>query len=66
MSVYTAVQTIAQSKNISIHRIEKDLSMSNGAISKWNKSDPIASNLQKVADYLGVSTTFILNKSKES
>ncbi|MCT2899685.1 MULTISPECIES: helix-turn-helix domain-containing protein [Lentilactobacillus] len=65
MTVYSAIKGIASSKGVSIYRIEHDLEFTNGLISKWNKSIPSAVKLQAVADYLGVTTTFILNKSKE-
>lgn len=65
MTIYSAIQGIANSKGLSVYQIEKDLNLSNGNIGKWNKSMPRADKLQSVADYLGVTTTFILNKAKE-
>lgn len=64
MSIYSAIKEIANQKEISIYRIEQDLNLSNGLISKWNKSVPKADKLQEVADYLGVTSAYILNKSK--
>lgn len=64
MSVYSAIKKIAKERNVSIYHLEQVLDFSNGMISKWDKSTPSAMNLQKTADYLGVSTSFILNKSK--
>lgn len=65
MSVYTVVKKLAYKRSISIYEIEHALNFANGSISKWDKSVPRADRLQEVADYLGVTTTFILNKSKE-
>lgn len=65
MSVYSAIQDIAKQQNISIYRIEKDLGFPNGIIGKWNHSVPGAAKLQVVADYLGVTSAYILNKSKD-
>ena len=65
MSIYSAVQVIAKDKGISIYRIEHDLSFANGTIGKWNSSDPSISKIQKVADYLGVTTGYILIKAKD-
>ncbi|HEQ2096295.1 TPA: helix-turn-helix transcriptional regulator [Streptococcus pyogenes] len=48
------IKAIASEKNISIYRIERDLSLSNGVISKWNKSIPSVTTLKSVADYLRV------------
>ncbi|WP_435633955.1 XRE family transcriptional regulator [Levilactobacillus brevis] len=65
MSIYSVVKKIADAKEISIYKIERDLNITNGSINKWNRSMPGADKLQLVADYLGVTTAFILNKSKE-
>lgn len=65
MSVYTAIKKVAYEKGKSIYRVEKDLDLSNGYISKWNKSMPGADKLQLVADYLGVTTQYILHLAKE-
>ena len=65
MTVYATIKKLACDKNITIRHIERGLDLSNGSISKWDKSIPRADNLQKVADYLGATTTYILNKSKE-
>lgn len=65
MTVYTAIKTIAKPQGKSIYRIEKDLGLSNGAISKWNKSMPGADSLQAVADYLGVTPQYLLRLAKE-
>ena len=65
MSVYTAVKKVAYENDKSIYQIEKDLGLTNGYISKWNKSMPSASKLQLVADYLGVTTQYILHLAKE-
>lgn len=66
MSVYSVIKSISNDKHITIHRIERDLNLTNGLISKWDNSMPRADTLQNVADYLGVTTTFILNKSREA
>lgn len=53
--LYDKIKNIAERKNISIYRIEKDLDLSNGSIRKWNSSIPLSQTLKKVADYLNVS-----------
>nr|WP_321315952.1 helix-turn-helix transcriptional regulator [uncultured Ligilactobacillus sp.] len=64
MAIYTVIKQLADKKEISISYLERELNLSHGIISKWNASEPKASNLQKVANYLGVTTDFILNQSK--
>lgn len=63
MSLYDAVKAIAKKKNTSIYRIEHDLQLSNGRISKWDKSIPRADSLQQVADYLGVTPQYLFRLS---
>lgn len=65
MSIYSVVQDIASQRKVSIYRIEQDLGLSNGRISKWDLSEPQASALQRVANYLGVTSAYILDKAKE-
>lgn len=64
MSVYTAIKGIANERKISVYKIERDLQLTNGVISHWDKSMPRADSLQSVADYLGVTSSFILNKAR--
>ena len=65
MSLYTAVKQIAAKNNKSIYQIEHDLQLSNGMISKWDKSMPRADALQSVADYLGVTTQYLFNLARK-
>ena len=65
MSLYSAIKIVANQNDKSIYQIEKDLKLSNGLISKWNKSVPRADSLQKVADYLGVTTQYLFNLARK-
>lgn len=65
MSLYTAVKKVAGQNHKSIYQIEHDLKMSNGMISKWDRSMPRADSLQDVADYLGVTTQFLFKLARE-
>nr|WP_079754337.1 hypothetical protein [Streptococcus pneumoniae] len=47
--IYDKIKEIASEKGISIYRIEKDLDLGNGAISKWNNSSPSATTLNSIA-----------------
>lgn len=66
MSLYSAVKSVAKEKHKSIYQIERDLKMSNGMISKWDRSMPRADSLQDVADYLGVTTQFLFKLAREN
>lgn len=65
MSLYSAIKIVANQNDKSIYQIEKDLKFSNGLISKWNKSVPRADSLQKVADYLGVTTQYLFSLARK-
>lgn len=65
MKIYDAVKEISNKKNVSIYRLEKDLGLANGAISKWNRQIPNAVRLQEVANYLGVTISYILDLSRK-
>nr|WP_240088772.1 helix-turn-helix transcriptional regulator [Ligilactobacillus ruminis] len=52
-------------KGISIYKLEKNLGYPNGSISKWNRQIPNAVRLQEVADYLGVTSSYILSQSRK-
>ena len=62
MSIYSAVKSLAANQG---YKIEHDLNLSNGTISKWNKSVPQVNRLQAVADYLGVSIPYLLRLSED-
>ena len=47
MSLYSAVKIVAKEKHKSIYQIERDLKMSNGMISKWDRSMPRADSLDR-------------------
>lgn len=65
MSLYAAVKQVAYQKGKSIYQIEHDLNLSNGYIDKWNKHMPSAAKLQLVADYLGVTSSYLLSIANE-
>ncbi len=65
MKIYNAVKDISAQNGISIYKIEKELGYSNGSISKWNRQIPNALRLQEVADFLGVTSSYILNKARK-
>ena len=62
--LYEKIKEITKDRNISIYRIERDLSFSNGSIRKWNTSKPSAISLKKVADYLSISLEELLEESE--
>lgn len=62
---YDKVKEFAKKKGVSVRRIEIDLELSNGSISKWNASTPSADKLENVANYLGVNVSDFFKKEEE-
>lgn len=62
MNIYDRIIIIANEKGVSIYKLERDLGLSNGTISKWNKSIPGSVNLVKVANYLGTTVEKLINE----
>lgn len=60
--IYDKIKEIASEKGISIYRIEKDLDLGNGTISKWNTSSPSATTLNSIASYLNVRLEQLLEE----
>lgn len=57
------IDAVCHEKNWSRRKLEREAGLGVGSISKWTKVVPSASNLKKVADALGVSTTFLTGDS---
>ena len=56
---------IHQSSDVnSIAELERKLDISNGTISKWDKSKPGTQHIIKVADYFNVSTDYLLGRTE--
>ena len=57
------IDAVCREKNWSRRKLEREAGLGVGSISKWTKVVPSTSNLKKVADALGVSTTFLTGDS---
>lgn len=64
--VLSKIQELCSSKGITISKLEKDLSLGNGTIHKWNKSNPSIDRLRLVGDYFGVSLDYIIGRNNQS
>lgn len=58
--IYEKIKEICERKGVSIAYVEKEAGLKNGAISKWSKSTPLATNLCSVARVLGVNIEVLL------
>jgi transcriptional regulator with XRE-family HTH domain len=65
MNSVERTKEICKIKRIPISRLEKDLGFANGYIGQLKKGTMPADRLAKIADYLGVSQTYLLYGEKE-
>lgn len=49
------ISKLCQKNGISIFALERELGIGNGVIARWKGSSPKLSNIQRVADYFGVT-----------
>ena len=52
--IYQNIKAIADSKGISVRKIELDTGITLGSIYHWNKIKPSVDKVAKVAEYLNV------------
>lgn len=63
MNVKEKIHNLAREKGISIPKLEEELKLGNGTISRWNKSSPNISKLLPIAQYFNVSTDYLIGNS---
>ena len=63
MNTYEVIKELVKQRLMSVAQLERTLDLSNGSISKWAKSKPNSEPLEKVADYLNVSTDYLLGRT---
>lgn len=66
MGLYDNVKKAAKSKGYSINRLEKELGFARSYISKFKSITPSAENIQKIADFLEVSSNYLLTGKEDS
>lgn len=60
MGICENIQRLCKKNKLPISHIEKELSLSNGSIRRWNESSPSTEKLQKVAEFFKVSTDYLI------
>ena len=53
--IYSRIRELCAERGISIASVELAAGLKNGALSKWDRSEPGALKLNRVAEVLGVS-----------
>lgn len=65
MGIVNRIRTLCEEKGITINKLEKEVEIGRGNIARWDKHKPNIVNVQKVADYFGVSTDYILTGNEK-
>lgn len=64
MNIKERIHELAREKGISIPKLEEELKLGNGTISRWNKSSPSISKLLPIAKYFNVTVDYLAGESK--
>ena len=65
MGLYENVKEAAKRKGYSINRLEQELGFARSYISKFKTITPSADKIQRIADFLGVSTEYLLTGTEK-
>lgn len=60
MSLVERIQDLCSSKNTTLIGLEREIGLGRGTIRNWDKNSPSIDRVQKVAEYFGVSTDYLL------
>lgn len=64
MTLFDRIKKLADSQGKTITRVEQDLNMSRNYLYKWKTMNPKSDSLEKVADYFGVTTDYLLGRNE--
>ena len=64
MGLYENVKKAANAKGYSINRLEKELGFARSYIGKFKTITPSVDKIQKIADFLDVSTDYLMTGKK--
>lgn len=62
--LFKRVTELCEMKGLSKRKLQEEMGMSIGSLSKWKTSTPNPTLLKKVADYFGVTTEYLEGKSQ--
>ena len=66
MTLNERIVDLCEKNNISQSKLEKDLGIAKGSVTKWKTQEPRHSTIERVANYFGVSVEYIMTgKEKE-
>jgi len=63
--LYENIVTLCKERNVSIARLERECKFGNATVRGWAVSSPSIANVQKVADFFGVTVNDLLAERTE-
>lgn len=64
--IYENISRLCEKRGITIKEFERKAGLKNGMVGKWRKSNPRINNLQKAADFFGVTVNYLLREDKKT
>lgn len=65
MGLVQRIKLLSDEKKMSFAELERKLGFANSSIRKWDERTPGIDKIQKVADYFGVSTDYLLGRTEK-
>lgn len=65
MGIYDKVLDLCHKNRISVSALERESGLKRGVIEKWKVSSPSVTNVEKVANYFGISVDYLLGRTSE-
>ncbi|AUB53022.1 helix-turn-helix domain-containing protein [Enterococcus mundtii] len=66
MTTFERIKELAKKRDLSIKELSSRVGFGPSTIYKWKTQEPKSEYLKKVADYLGVSTDYLLGRDDET
>ena len=66
MTLISRIKQLAQSKQLTLAQLERNVGISNGQIRRWDTSSPKVENLLKIADYFSVSLDYLMGRTQQT
>ena len=60
------ITQLCKEKGVTIARLEREIGIGNGTISRWSVSSPTINNLKAVADFFGVTVDQLIEEKMPS
>ncbi|WP_459905154.1 helix-turn-helix domain-containing protein [Enterococcus thailandicus] len=66
MTVFERIKELSNGQKVSLSKVAIDLGFSENLFYRWKTTEPKARDLEKVADYFGVSVDYLLGREDKS